>query len=74
MADTQFEPLQEVNRRVGHVIERLDAGDDEAGAKLFVETVARRPGAWEAELTAELREVFIRYLTAGRTCETTPGS
>jgi pimeloyl-ACP methyl ester carboxylesterase len=48
-----------VNRRVGHVIELLDAGDDEAGAKLFVETVARRPGAWEEELTAELREVFI---------------
>jgi len=61
LAETQFEPvLQEVNRRIGHVIELLDAGDDEAGAKLFVETVARRPGAWEEELTAELREVFIR--------------
>jgi pimeloyl-ACP methyl ester carboxylesterase len=60
LAETQFEPvLQEVNRRVGQVVELLDAGDDEAGAKLFVETVARRPGAWEEELTAELREVFI---------------
>lgn len=38
----------------------MDAGDDEAGAKLFVETVARRPGAWEEDLTAELREGFIR--------------
>ena len=50
---------EEVNRRVGDVIELLDAGDDEPGARLFVETVARRPGAWEEELTAELREVFI---------------
>jgi pimeloyl-ACP methyl ester carboxylesterase len=60
LAEAQFEPvLREVNRRVGHVIDRLDAGDDEAGAKLFVETVARRPGAWEEELTAELRQVYI---------------
>jgi pimeloyl-ACP methyl ester carboxylesterase len=60
LAETRFEPvLQEVNRRVSHVIELLDAGDDEAGAKLFVETVARGPGAWEEDLTAELREVFI---------------
>jgi pimeloyl-ACP methyl ester carboxylesterase len=60
LAETEFEPvLQEVNRRVGDVLELLDAGEDEAGAKLFVETVARRPGAWEEELTAELREVFI---------------
>jgi pimeloyl-ACP methyl ester carboxylesterase len=60
LADTQFEPMvQAVNRRVGHVIELLEAGDNEAGARLFVDTVARRPGAWEEELTAELREVFI---------------
>ncbi len=60
LAETQFEPmLQEVNRRVGHVIELLDAGEDEAGAKLFVETVARRPGAWQQELPAGLREVFV---------------
>jgi pimeloyl-ACP methyl ester carboxylesterase len=60
LADTPFEPvLRDVNTRAGHVIDRLDAGDDEAGAKLFVETVARRPGAWDEELTAELREVYI---------------
>jgi pimeloyl-ACP methyl ester carboxylesterase len=47
LPQTQFEPvLQQVNRRVGHVIELLEAGEDEAGAKLFVETVARRSGAW----------------------------
>jgi pimeloyl-ACP methyl ester carboxylesterase len=60
LAETEFAPvLQEMNRRVGDVIELLDAGVDEAGAQLFVETVARRPRAWEVELTAELREVFI---------------
>ncbi len=60
LAETQFEPvLKEVNRRVGRVIELLDAGDDEAGARLFVDTVARRAGAWDEELTAELREVFV---------------
>ncbi len=60
LAETQFEPvLQEVNRRVSRVIDLLDSGDDEAGARLFVETVARGPGAWEEELTAELREVFV---------------
>jgi pimeloyl-ACP methyl ester carboxylesterase len=41
LAGTRFEPaLEEVNRRVGAVIELLAAGEDEAGAKLFVETVA----------------------------------
>jgi pimeloyl-ACP methyl ester carboxylesterase len=60
LSGTRFEPaLQEVNRRVGDVIELLDAGEDEAGAKLFVETVARRPGAWQEELPAELRKAFI---------------
>ena len=61
LAGTQFEPvLLEVNRRVTRVIELLDQGEDVAGARLFVETVARRPGALDEELTAELREVFSR--------------
>ncbi len=59
LAGTRFEPvLAEVNRRVGAVIELLVAGEDEAGARLFVETVARRPGAWDGELSAEMRAVF----------------
>jgi pimeloyl-ACP methyl ester carboxylesterase len=59
LAGTQFEPiLDEVNRRVGAVIELLQAGDYEAGAKQFVETVAWRPGAWDEELTPEIRDVF----------------
>lgn len=59
LAGTGFEPvLEEVNRRVGAVIDLLEAGEDEAGAKRFVETVAWRPGAWEDELTPEVRAVF----------------
>ena len=59
LAGTQFEPmLQEVNRRVGAVVELLQSGEDEAGAQLFVETVAWHPGAWNDELTPEMREVF----------------
>ena len=59
LAGTQFEPaLQEVNRRIGAVIELLQAGRDEAGAKQFVETVAWHPGAWDQELTREMRDVF----------------
>lgn len=60
LAGTQWEPvLQEVAGRVGRVNDLLSAGDDLAGARLFVETVARGAGAWEGELTADLREVFI---------------
>jgi pimeloyl-ACP methyl ester carboxylesterase len=40
------------------VVELLEAGEDEAGAKQFVETVAWHPGAWEEELTPEMRDVF----------------
>lgn len=59
LAGTPFEPaLQEVNRRVGAVVELLQAGRDEAGAKQFVETVAWQPGAWDEELSPEMRNVF----------------
>jgi pimeloyl-ACP methyl ester carboxylesterase len=59
LTGSRFEPvLQEINRRVGAVVELLQAGEHEAGAKQFVETVAWQPGAWEEELTPEMREVF----------------
>jgi pimeloyl-ACP methyl ester carboxylesterase len=59
LAGTRFEPvLNEVGRRVGRVIERLQAGEHEAGAKLFIDTIARAPGAWENDLTNEARELF----------------
>jgi hypothetical protein len=59
LAGTRFEPvLQEVNRRAGAVVELLQTGEDEGGAKQFVETVAWHPGAWEEELTPGMRDVF----------------
>jgi pimeloyl-ACP methyl ester carboxylesterase len=60
LAATRFAPvLDELDRRVAKVIEVLGAGDNRAGAKLFIETIARRPGAWETELSPGLREVFV---------------
>jgi pimeloyl-ACP methyl ester carboxylesterase len=61
LTGTPYEPvIGEVGRRVGRVTEVLKAGDDAAGAKLFVDTIARRPGAWDGELTDQLRSVFVR--------------
>lgn len=60
LAGTEFEPaLAEVQARVAAVIELLEDGDDEAGARLFVETIAFGPGAWDRQLTPEMRAVVI---------------
>lgn len=45
--------LDEVGRRI-------TAGDHEGAARLFVEEVALGPGAWENELPAETRAVFVQ--------------
>lgn len=47
-----------VAQRMGAVLELLKAGDDEGGAKLFVETIAFGPGMWET-LTPEMRATFV---------------
>jgi pimeloyl-ACP methyl ester carboxylesterase len=60
LAGTPFEPaLEEVQRRVGAVVELLAAGNDEAGARLFVETIAFGEGAWDGQLTPEMRATFV---------------
>lgn len=60
LAGTGFEPaLAEVQARIAGVVELLEDGDDEAGARLFVETIAFGPGAWDQQLTSEMRAVFI---------------
>jgi pimeloyl-ACP methyl ester carboxylesterase len=51
--------LAEIQRRIAVVVERLESGDHAGGAQLFVETVALGPGAWENQLTPEMREIFI---------------
>lgn len=50
--------LQEVGRRIAAVRELLEAGDDEAAAQRFVETIAFGPGEWQ-HLPEPLRQTFI---------------
>ena len=60
LAGTELEPaLVEVQRRIDAVTRLLEDGDDQGAARLFVETVAFGPGAWEGQLTREMREAFI---------------
>ena len=49
--------LEEVGRRIREVVEHLERGDDEAGARQFVETIAFGPGAWD-QLPADMRKTF----------------
>jgi pimeloyl-ACP methyl ester carboxylesterase len=61
LAGTELEPaLEEAQRRVGAVIALLERGDDEGGARLFVETIAFGPDAWDTRLTPDVREVFVK--------------
>ncbi len=60
LAGTELEPaLGEVQRRIDAVAGLLEGGDHEAAARLFVETIAFGPGAWDEQLTPEMREVCI---------------
>jgi pimeloyl-ACP methyl ester carboxylesterase len=54
------EMLQEGARRLEEVGRRIAAGDHEGAARQFVEEVALGPGAWENELPAGLRAVFVQ--------------
>jgi len=60
LAGTELEPaLAEVRRRIGAVVELLEASDHAGAARRFVETIAFGPGAWDEQLTPEMRETFI---------------
>ena len=50
--------LKEAKRRVEPVAELLEKGDLSGGARLFVETIAFGPGAWN-KLSPQLRETFV---------------
>jgi pimeloyl-ACP methyl ester carboxylesterase len=54
------EMLQEGARSLEEVGRRIAAGDHEGAARQFVEEVAFGPGAWENELPAEMRAVFVQ--------------
>jgi pimeloyl-ACP methyl ester carboxylesterase len=47
-----------LRQRVGAVVTTLEAGDAEAGARQFVETVALGPGMWD-KLPPEVRQTFV---------------
>ncbi len=51
--------LAELHRRMDTVIKPLEEGDPERGARLFVDTIAFGPGAWDTQLTARMRDTFI---------------
>lgn len=60
LAGTQSEPaIADVEHRIAAVVDLLERGDDEGGARLFVETIAFGPNAWEQELTPEMRRTFV---------------
>lgn len=60
LAGTELEAaLAEVQRRIDAVVRLLEGGDHEGAARLFAETIAFGPGAWDEQLTPEMREVFI---------------
>jgi pimeloyl-ACP methyl ester carboxylesterase len=60
LAGTELEPaLEEARRRAAAVVKLLERGDHQGAARLFVDTLAFGPDAWETQLTPEMREVFI---------------
>ena len=52
--------LQQGARSLEEVGRRIAAGDHEGAARQFVKEVAFGPGAWENELPAEVRAVFVQ--------------
>jgi pimeloyl-ACP methyl ester carboxylesterase len=50
--------LQAIKERIAAVVELLEAGDMEGGARQFVETIAFGPGAW-AQLPSDLQKIVI---------------
>jgi pimeloyl-ACP methyl ester carboxylesterase len=60
LAGTEFEPAStEVRKRVEAVRGPLERGDNEGGARLFVDTLAFGPDAWDSQIAPDMREVFI---------------
>ena len=64
LVGTEMEPtLAEVHRRIGAVVGLLERGDHEGAARLFVETIAFGPGAWDDQFTPPIRDVFTANAT-----------
>lgn len=64
LAGTELEPaLAEVQRRIGAVVALLEDDHHEDAARLFADTIAFGPGAWNDQFTPEMRAVFIANAT-----------
>jgi pimeloyl-ACP methyl ester carboxylesterase len=50
--------LQEINNRIAGVVSLIEKGENEEGAKRFVETIAFGPGTWNG-LPSIVKETFI---------------
>ena len=60
LAGGEFESaLADVQAREAPVIALLEQGDGEGAARLFIDTIAFGPNAWDTQLTPEMRGVFI---------------
>lgn len=60
-ADPSKAPLLEGSgASIAGVVEKLSAGEHEAGARQFVDEVIFAPGAWDTQLVPEQRAMFIR--------------
>jgi pimeloyl-ACP methyl ester carboxylesterase len=60
LAGTELEPvLAEVQQRIDAVVGLIERGDHPGAARLFVETIAFGPGAWDEQLSPRMRDVFI---------------
>jgi pimeloyl-ACP methyl ester carboxylesterase len=51
--------LVEVQRRVGAIVTLLERPDNEAAARLFVDTMAFGPDAWDSQLTPQMRDTYV---------------
>ncbi len=52
------EALRSAQHRIDHVVQLLQQGDIQAGARVFVETIAFGPGAWE-QLPIQMQQTFV---------------
>jgi pimeloyl-ACP methyl ester carboxylesterase len=60
LAGTEQESaLAEVQRRVGAVVTLLERSDNEAAARLFTDTIAFGSGAWDSQLSTQMRDAFV---------------
>jgi pimeloyl-ACP methyl ester carboxylesterase len=58
--DPESRPVLERSKELlSSVRARLEEGDDEGGARLFADTVAFGPGAWDHGLPTEVRAAFV---------------